>query len=141
MTPRSLGKILGEYGIRSKPVRIGYESPKGFEIDQFRDAFARYLSSPVTPENSVTRSHPNTGAGLSVTEAKTLQSRSVTVTNSDRLTADFPGNVTVTERDRTKNPSVTLEPLSDKACDRVTEEKGGSAGNKKSVTDDEGEDV
>lgn len=116
MTPRSLGKILGEYGIRSKAVRIGYESPKGFEIDQFADAFARYLSSsPVSPLPSVTRSQPNTGAGFSVTEAQS--------------------------RDRTKIPSVTLEPLSDKACDQVTEEKGETQEIKKSVTDDDEEDV
>lgn len=112
MTPRSLGKILSEYGIKSKAVRIGYESPKGFEVDQFADAFARYLSSsPVTPLSSVTRSQTNAGAGLSVTEAQS--------------------------RDRTKNPSVTLEPLSDKACDRVTEENGVEAEKEKSLTDDD----
>ena len=115
MTPRNLGKVLGEYGIKSKTVKIGYEAPKGFSLDQFSDAFARYLSAPaVPPVSSVTQSPPNAGAGFEVTEAQS--------------------------RDRTKNPSVTVKPLSDKAGDRVTDESGKTVKGEKSVTDDEAED-
>ena len=97
MTARNLGKKLGEYGIKSKTVKIGYEAPKGFTLDQFKDAFARYLSHPPeSPLSSVTQSPPNTGAGLTVTEAQS--------------------------RDPRENPSVTVKPLSDKGGDRVTDE-------------------
>jgi putative DNA primase/helicase len=114
MTPRSLGKMLADYGIKSKAMKLGYEVHKGFEIDQFHDAFSRYLpSSGDTPPAPVTRLPPNAGAGSEVTEARL--------------------------RNQTKNPSVTVKPLPDKEGNRVTEEKGDSA-EKKSVTDDEAED-
>lgn len=53
ITPRQLARKLDAYGIKSKNVRIGYDVPKGFEIEQFREAFARYLST--SPENPL---HP-----------------------------------------------------------------------------------
>lgn len=50
LSPRQLNRMLAAYGIRSKNVRIGYEQAKGFESEQFADAFARYLAPPL--ENS-----------------------------------------------------------------------------------------
>jgi putative DNA primase/helicase len=47
--PRQLSKKLKGYDIQSKTVRIGYETPKGFEKSQFEDAFFRYI--PLSPEN------------------------------------------------------------------------------------------
>lgn len=49
LTPRQLAKMLKAYGIASKNVRFGYEQAKGYDRDQFSDAFARYLAPP---ENS-----------------------------------------------------------------------------------------
>jgi putative DNA primase/helicase len=49
VSPRQIAKRLGEFGIKSKNVRIGYDQAKGFEIEQFQEAFARYLST--LPEN------------------------------------------------------------------------------------------
>ncbi|MFM0382846.1 DUF3631 domain-containing protein [Paraburkholderia dipogonis] len=116
MTTRQLGKKLSEYGIKSKAVKIGYESPKGFMADHFKDAFDRYLSAPpVTGVSSVTQSPPNAGAGFEVTEAQS--------------------------RDQGKTPSVTAKPLSHKAGDRVTDETAESQGEGKFVTDDTEEDV
>ncbi|MCA8199195.1 DUF3631 domain-containing protein [Burkholderia vietnamiensis] len=116
MNARDLGKMLSDYGIKSKAVRIGYESPKGFDIDQFHETFARYLSFPsATAAPSVTRSHPNVGAGIGVTEVRS--------------------------RDWTENHSVTLPPLSDEACDRVTEATTDSAEGEKSVIEDDEEAV
>lgn len=47
ISPRQLAKQLSYYSIKSKTVRIGkYDTPKGFELSQFIDAFARYLASP-----------------------------------------------------------------------------------------------
>lgn len=48
LSPRQLSKRLSEYGINSKNIRLGaYETLKGFELSQFADAFARYLSTPL----------------------------------------------------------------------------------------------
>ncbi len=43
ITPRQLATLLAAYGIRSKTVRQKYGTPKGFDLGQFSDVFARYL--------------------------------------------------------------------------------------------------
>jgi hypothetical protein len=46
LTPRQLSRLLEPYGIHSKTVRFGpHDTPKGFELTQFQDAFSRYLSA------------------------------------------------------------------------------------------------
>jgi sulfur transfer protein SufE len=50
LTPRQLAKQLSAYGIQPKTVRMKYGTPKGYDADQFADAFARYLK-PASPEN------------------------------------------------------------------------------------------
>lgn len=97
LVPRQLGRLLGGYGIKSKAVRTGYGSPpKGFDLSQFADAFARYLSPPV--ENGVfpvTQSQTNNGGASSVTYPQVT----------------FPES----------HQSVTPKPAWNKACDHVTE--------------------
>lgn len=66
ITPRQFSRRLKEYGVVSKPIRIGIEVHKGYEVSQFDEAFARYLAP--TPSQSVTRLHPIAGAGFDVTE-------------------------------------------------------------------------
>ena len=44
ITPRQLAKILDPYGIKSKTVRTKFGTPKGYDLDQFRDVFDRYLT-------------------------------------------------------------------------------------------------
>ena len=92
ITPRQVAKKLRDYGISSKTVRIGYETCKGFDIEQLKDAFTRYLS--ITPAPSVTTSQSSNHESLSVTEAKLC--------------------------DGTRNQKVTPKPLLIPACDAVT---------------------
>lgn len=47
LTPRQLSKLLSVYGISPRTVRQGKETPKGYDVAQFEDAFSRYLSDPV----------------------------------------------------------------------------------------------
>ncbi len=47
VSSRQIAKRLKGYGIKSKNVRIGYDTPKGFEREQFEEDFSRYLSPPV----------------------------------------------------------------------------------------------
>jgi putative DNA primase/helicase len=54
MTPSQLAKLLSPYGIKSKTVRFGDKTPKGFDLSQFEDAFARYL-----PPNGNLQQHRN----------------------------------------------------------------------------------
>lgn len=45
ISPRQLAKQLSAYGISSKTVRFSpHDTPKGFELSQFTDAFARYVA-------------------------------------------------------------------------------------------------
>lgn len=115
MTCRELSKEVSTYGIASKTLRIGFTVAKGFDCEQFKDAFARYLPSPVdTPSSSVTRLQPHAGAAFDVTEAPLPN----------------PGG----------NVSVTAKTVSGKACNRVTEETGGASEKGMTVIDDEAED-
>lgn len=54
--PRQIANKLKGFDIQSKTIRIGYETPKGFEKSQFEDAFFRYIPSP--PEISATTPQP-----------------------------------------------------------------------------------
>lgn len=63
LSPRQLSKRLGEFGIVSNSVRIGINTPKGYRLDQFADAFTRYLLTP--PSQSATPPQANNGAGYS----------------------------------------------------------------------------
>lgn len=66
IAPRQLSARLKGYGIISKSIRIGAGTPKGFEVTQFDEAFARYLAP--TPSQSATTPHPNTEACFGVAE-------------------------------------------------------------------------
>ena len=92
--PRQIAKRLGEYDIKSKTVRIGYDTPKGFERAQFEDAFIRYLS-PIPHVNATAQ---QTSANLNNPVADTiaccttdLQSATVkpSLTNDCGVAADF----------------------------------------------------
>jgi len=52
LSPRQLSRMLSAYEIHSKTVRFGpFDTPKGFDIAQFEDAFARYLAPlPAIPD-------------------------------------------------------------------------------------------
>ncbi|WP_054910478.1 DUF3631 domain-containing protein [Pseudomonas sp. NBRC 111135] len=61
ISPRQLANRLADFGIKSGTVRQGFDTKKGYSLDQFRDAFDRYLSS-VAPSTSVTPSQASNGA-------------------------------------------------------------------------------
>jgi hypothetical protein len=48
ISPRQLAKHLDNYGIKSKTVRVKNGTPKGYDFEQFRDAFTRYLTPPTS---------------------------------------------------------------------------------------------
>lgn len=105
INPRQVSKRLKEYGIASKTVRIGHGTAKGYEAEQFAEAFARYLSLPGV---------------LPVTQSQPLQHKAFPVTEA-------------TLCDGNKTPSVTLKPLQHKDCYRVTDRKGETGGDEVEV--------
>jgi putative DNA primase/helicase len=68
MTANQLRERLKPYGIHSKQVRIGYEGKKGFELDQFKDAFRRYVHGGEA-EKVETENQPNAGGASGVSGA------------------------------------------------------------------------
>jgi putative DNA primase/helicase len=64
ITPRQVSRKLKDYGIASKTVRIGYETPKGFDIEQFREAFARYLVSSAATSATVPQPSKYAASGV-----------------------------------------------------------------------------
>ena len=74
LSPRQLSTKLRDYGITSKDLRFGYDGvKKGYEANQFNDAFTRYLSPP--PENGLLSATPlqtNNGAAFNVADVKTI---------------------------------------------------------------------
>ena len=60
ITTRELGKKLQPYKIKAKTVRVGNFRGKGYEREQFEDAWTRYLPSPADPEgDTVTSPYPS----------------------------------------------------------------------------------
>lgn len=117
LNPRQLANKLRGYGITRKTLRFGYDLAKGYELDQFREAFDRYLSHN-TPFFTGNRLQPNTGASLSVTDLKMLPVTQVTNLVDDK------GNVTDVTGNR--NTKETLKPAPDNDCYRVTDKSGVS---------------
>ncbi len=69
LSPKQLSNKLRGYGICSKTVRIGYETPRGYDLDQFIDVFERYLQNPSsTPPLSATTPQTNIQNALSVAD-------------------------------------------------------------------------
>jgi hypothetical protein len=70
ISPRQLSAKLADFGIKSTTVRDGSNVKKGYHLEQFSDAFARYLSGD-TPSQSVTPLQPSNGAASSVFQSVT----------------------------------------------------------------------
>jgi len=59
---RQLSRKLAEFGIKSKDVRQGYEVKKGYHLEQFADAFERYLYA--ADSLTSTNTHPTSATPL-----------------------------------------------------------------------------
>ena len=94
LSPRQLSSRLKDYGVTSKTIRFNsYETAKGYDADQFNDAFARYLipsaNSDLLSNNPL---QGNNDEGFAVTK-----------------------DVTVTNRESNSNNPVTLQVNNDEA--------------------------
>lgn len=54
MSETQLAKLLRPFGVRSKTIRIGSTTPRGYELSWFQDTFSRYLtpSEPQQPQQA-----------------------------------------------------------------------------------------
>lgn len=109
ITPRQVARQLAAYGIASKTIRLGaYETPKGFELSQFSDAFVRYLPTPLNvPQHPQQTPEANKLAAITVADnppQKTSSNNSATPEASHSLgcggVADTSPNLSGTEASR-----------------------------------------
>lgn len=68
MSPRQFSAKLSEFGIKSKDIRQGFDVRKGYHLEQFADAFGRYLSVD-TYLTSATPLQPNNDRAFSVAKS------------------------------------------------------------------------
>jgi putative DNA primase/helicase len=55
MTGKALGDLLRPYGVRSRTIRVGSSTSKGYYLRSFEDAFVRYLTlAPPSKRHAVT---------------------------------------------------------------------------------------
>lgn len=76
ITIRQLSAKLADFGIKSKDTRQGFEVKKGYHLEQFADAFARYLSAG-TPSTSATPLQPSNSAASNVAESATASTAKI----------------------------------------------------------------
>jgi putative DNA primase/helicase len=70
LTQRDLTKLLKPFGIKTKTIKVGSEAPKGYDYQQFKESFDRYLE----PDESNSAAYPsvkNGNHGHSVTSEDT----------------------------------------------------------------------
>lgn len=86
LSPRQLSNKLKDYGISSKTIRTSsYETAKGFEFEQFKDVFTRYLAEP---PNSQSQSNISSEANNHALDGVT-ENNDVTVTVVAKVTPDL----------------------------------------------------
>src|SRR4030095_946712 len=57
ISQNQIGRLLKDFGVYSRTVRIGDKTAKGYHAHQFRDAFSRYI----LPDRPFTESEPSHG--------------------------------------------------------------------------------
>jgi len=121
---RQVSKRLKDYGIQSKGIRLGNQTPKGFELWQFTDAFTRYIPElSATPQqiNNINNLHDS----LSATHP---QQPHLSATAQQNGSAGNVANVAdKTQRCGNVAETKTPNPLNDMDCCGVADTGGKTA--------------
>ena len=112
ISPRQIAKILDEYKIKSKTIRLGHmNTPKGFERKQFEDAFMRYLVQPETPVN--TPQTKQCGANIVAEGITVADTKNKNATHNLNINADC--GIVAAERDHTDEEMLEMLGQADSA--------------------------
>lgn len=84
MAARQLSTKLGEFGIKSKDIRIGTTNKKGYDRVDFTEVFDRYLSSVPPTASATTRQPAKTAASSGISSA--TSNHSVADVNTPQIT-------------------------------------------------------
>ncbi len=82
ITPRQVARLLAPFDIKSKTIRVGAETPKGYKREDFVDAWARYLpllfATPPAPPSAIPPQASNDTGFRGVASATPPATRSAT---------------------------------------------------------------
>jgi hypothetical protein len=86
LNARGLARRLGTYGVKSKVVRLGERTPRGYAREDFADAWARYLPD-VAPVAHVADAMGDRGSDVSSSRigSATSATRATEATASEQL--------------------------------------------------------
>lgn len=124
ISPRQLSTRLKGYGIVSGNIRAGSFIHKGYRVDQFDDAFSRYLST--TPVLSATPLHSINHAGLGVAGEKT-QTLHAATRYTEEATPENQNVADKTLRSGNEMLSATPEANTGAGCSGVADRGGKTA--------------
>lgn len=130
ITPRQLAKLLSPYGIKPKTVRQGHDTPKGYDIAQFADAFARYHrpASPELPPRRHESPEPLPGKETGVADAAVgLRNASPNPPRRNAPPGGSPEAEDVAANPPRRNAAATPAPLPGKESGDVAAKPGESA--------------
>jgi hypothetical protein len=106
LSARRLAELLREYGISSRTIRLEDDStPKGYRLEQFTDAFARYLTAK--RHNATTRMDTEI-EGIHKTPQETVVADGKTASN-----AHEQSDVALWPQERAENERAVVEEVSE----------------------------
>ncbi|AGG08468.1 DUF3631 domain-containing protein [Dehalococcoides sp. THU3] len=109
LSQRKLSRMLKPYGIKSRSIRSGADTYKGYQKDDFNDAFSRYL--PTSRDLNVTSVTPSFEPNVEESPILSVTNTPKTVNVTDNLQSYANRNVTdVTDKSRNKRKR-TVFPL------------------------------
>jgi hypothetical protein len=115
LTQNGLASLLKPFDVRSKTLRIGDGRRKGYELDNFQDAFNRYLSSDL-PVSTVTMGQINNSNNLNEKQTVTSDTNVTDGKQDKQLRLNDCHNVT----DQTGGSGKNIEKCFDcPACDKI----------------------
>jgi len=88
LTVRQLARLVGRFGVTPKPIRLGDKTPRGYLLEQFADAFARYLPSDPQQAQQASSGAENSPFPIRNTNPSVADDKSGENPHGDSLVAD-----------------------------------------------------
>lgn len=116
--PRQVSTRLSGYGIKSRDIRIGYINKKGFLLDDFSEAFNRYLTTRTPPAPPVLSATPRQASNDAASNVADENSQPLHATNNTQ-SSDSVADLTLHRG--SKNSFATLEATTGAGCHVVAD--------------------
>jgi hypothetical protein len=119
LTDRTLASRLRQYGIKSKVIRVGDQTPRGYAKEDLHDVWLRYVpgSRPLPEAQQAQQAqHTSEDGGLSQKSVADVVDRKRNNGSSERnMTSDVADSVRNTRSERNRNTSMESSAVADVA--------------------------